>query len=249
MNSFGAGYLVGTAAATSANPNPTPRKFGQLQEVSVDDSFDTKMLYGANSRPLRAFRGQAKTEIKAKFAKINGDTFNDIYYSGTSSTGATLFAFNELHAVPAGTPWQVTIAPASSGTFAKDLGVEYATTGNPLKLVASAPAQGQYAVNTSTGVYTFATADASANVLISYSYTVATGTTIAVPNLVQQEAPYFEVILVNPQDGGYGKRFFKCSASKLNLQFKQQDIVIPELDISVLDPGTGVFFADYYATA
>lgn len=333
MNSFGAGYLVGRAAATASNPNPTPRKFGQLQEVSVDDSFDEKKLYGAGQRPLRSFRGQAKTELKAKFAKINGSMFAELFYQTTASTGSTIMAPAEIQTVPPavvgpiatipgtpgaggtgytsastlpttttgiGTGATLTIVAASgvitggtlgaAGTgyavgdkiiptqvggaggfflvstitggaitltaqnagaagvnFVEDLGVEYALTGVPFTLVTSAPAVGQYAVSTA-GVYTFAVADENAIVVLCYSYKTTGGLTVSIPTLTQQEAPYFEVVLFNPQDTGFQKKFFKCSASKLNQQFKQADIMIPELDISVLDPGTGVFFVDSYGS-
>lgn len=333
MNSFGAGFLIGRAAATTANPNPTPRKFGQLQEVSVDDSFTDKMLYGAGQRPLRMFRGQAKTDIKAKFAKINGSVFAEIFYGATASTGSTIMAPAEIQTVPStltgpiatipGTPavggtsgytsasalptttsgsgsgatitivasagvvtggtlvaagtgyavgdkvyptqtgsvggayflvstitggsYSLTAVNAGTGgaNFKEDLGVEYALTGAPLTLVASAPTQGQYTVS-AAGLYTFAAADSGNQVVLAYSYSIAGGLTLSIPSVVQQEAPYFEVVLFNPQDTGYQKKFFKCGASKLNQQFKQGDIMIPELDISVLDPGTGVFFVDSF---
>lgn len=335
MNSFGAGYLVGRAAATASNPNPTPRKFGQLQEVSVDDSFDEKKLYGAGQRPLRSFRGQAKTELKAKFAKINGSMFAELFYQTTASTGSTIMAPAEIQTVPPtavgpiatipGTPGAggtsgytsaaalptttsgigsgatitivaaagvvtggtlvapgigyavgdkvfptqggsvgaayflvstitggaITLTAQNAGAagvnFVEDLGVEYAISGVPFTLVTSAPAVGQYAVSTA-GVYTFAVADENAIVVLCYSYKTTGGLTVSIPTLTQQEAPYFEVVLFNPQDTGFQKKFFKCSASKLNQQFKQADIMIPELDISVLDPGTGVFFVDSYGS-
>lgn len=249
MNSFGAGWLAGRAAATTANPTPTPRVFGQLQDVSVGDSFDEKKLYGQNSAPLRGFRGQRKIDIKAKAAQISGQIFAEIYHGTLATTGATLPYFGFVATIPASTPWQITIAPPSSGTFAEDFGVNYAASPfTPLKLVASGPTQGQYAVNTSTGVYTFSTADANAQVVINYTYLVSTGLVVSVNNNVQQEAPYFEVYLANPQDGGYAKKFFKCSSSKLSMDFKQGDIVIPEFDISAFDPGTGVIYIDNFAT-
>lgn len=61
----------------------------------------------------------------------------------------------------------VTPAPLY-GNWASDQGVAYALTGAALTLVASTPAEGQYSV--SAGVYTFAAADASAALLVSYGY-------------------------------------------------------------------------------
>jgi hypothetical protein len=47
MNIFGSGNLWGTPlqdASGNALANPSPVLFGTLQEVSIDISFDTKML-------------------------------------------------------------------------------------------------------------------------------------------------------------------------------------------------------------
>lgn len=243
MNSFGAGYLSGRAAATTLNPTPTPRVFGQLQDVSLQDSFDEKKLYGPGSAPLRGFRGQRKVEGKAKNATIDGNIFAELYHGTMASTGAVIPSFGNVFTVPAATPYTVTVA--QSATFVEDYGVSYGTTGVSLKLVTVTPTQGQYSV--AAGVYTFAAADAGVPVVINYTYTSTTGITVAVPTSLQQESPYFEIFLGNPTDGGYGKRLFKCSSSKLNMDFKQGDIVIPEFDFSVFDPGTGVLYADYYA--
>lgn len=73
---------------------------------------------------------------------------------------------NEAQTVPASGSHAVAVN-APLGGWGADQGVIYAS-GGALALVASNPAQGQYAVN--NGVYTFAAADANAQVLISYSY-------------------------------------------------------------------------------
>lgn len=337
MNLFGAGFLVGRPAATAANPNPTPRKFGQLQEVSFDSTFTTKELMGANQHPLREFRGAAKTELKAKFAKINGRQFAEIFWGlapasevagsivpamgtdgvltipsalsgpiatttlgtgGTSGyttasavptttngggsgatlnitasggivTAATIAAAGVAYAVgdkvfptQAGSVGAAyfTVATITGGAynlvapsagaagvnFVEDYGVEYVGTGAQLKLVASAPTQGQYSI--SGGVYTFASADSAAQVVLNYSYSnSAAGHNFNISNTVQAESPYFETILVNPQDGGFVRRIYRCSASKIAQNFKQGDIMIPELDIKIYDPGTGIMWQDSYA--
>jgi len=247
MNSFGAGYLAGRAAATTANPTPTPRVFGQLQDVSLDDSFDEKLLYGPGSAALRSFRGQRKVQGKAKNATIDGNIFAELYHGTMATTGAVIPAFGEVHTIPSATPYTIVATNAGSSNFVEDYGVNYGATGAPFELVTSSPTQGQYTVDKSTGTYTFAAADASAAIIINYTYSTTTGLTVAVPTSLQQEAPYFEMFLANPTDGGYGKRLFKCSSSKLTMDFKQGDITIPEFDFSVLDPGTGVLYTDYYA--
>jgi Phage gp6-like head-tail connector protein len=64
------------------------------------------------------------------------------------------------------TPFQVT-ALAPYGNWAVDTGVAYAG-GAAMSAVSNAPTQGQYSV--SAGVYTFASADAGAAVVLSYGY-------------------------------------------------------------------------------
>ncbi len=85
------------------------------------------------------------------------------------SAGYTKQIAGETATVPSNPgPYTATVANASS--FAVDLGVTYASSGAALTKVSSAPAAGQYSVNTVTGVYTFAAADAGAAVKIGYSY-------------------------------------------------------------------------------
>jgi hypothetical protein len=73
----------------------------------------------------------------------------------------------ESAAVPAAPgPYTVTVA-APFGPWANDAGVSYSND-TVLTAVAGTPAGGQY--NVSAGVYTFAAADAGANVLISYGF-------------------------------------------------------------------------------
>jgi len=252
MNLFGAGYLVGRPAATATNANPTPRKFGLLQEVSFDVTYTPKTLMGPKQFALREFRAEGKAEIKAKFARINGRQLAEIFYGlapGQETTGSTIPVFGETATIPASTPYTLTAANAgvAGANFVEDFGPEYAATGKPFQLVAASPTQGQYSV--SAGTYTFAAADAGVAIVLNYSYSNAlAGFTFSVPNLEQGESPYFEAILTNPTDGGFVRRVYRCSASKLTKNFKMGDIVIPELDIKVYDPGTGVMWQDSYAS-
>lgn len=68
--------------------------------------------------------------------------------------------------VPA-SPFQLTVLNATS--FVLDQGVRYVSNGQALTAVSSNPAQGQYSV-TSSGVYTFNSADANVNIVIAYAY-------------------------------------------------------------------------------
>jgi hypothetical protein len=255
MNIFSAGYLVGRPAVTSALTSPTtPRQFGQLQEVSFDVSYTTKKLMGPGSFPLREFRGEAKVDLKAKFAQIDGKLFAELFFGVSETTGATIPVFGEAQNIPSSVSYVVTAtnAGALGVNFVEDYGPVYASNGAKFKLVSSAPTQGQYMLGSGTtaGQYTFSAADAGVAILLNYQYSNATaGFTHNAPNAIQSESPYFEIVLSNPSDGGFTRRIFKASASKITQNFKMGDIVIPEMDISVYDPGTGVMWTDSYAAA
>ncbi len=255
MNIFSAGYLVGRPAVSSALTSPTtPRQFGQLQEVSFDASFTTKELMGPGSFALREFRGAAKVDLKAKFAKIDGRVFAELFFGVNETTGSNIPVFGEAATIPSSPGYTVTAANAGAGgaEFVEDYGPVYAATGIPFKLVTATPTQGQYQLGSgaTAGQYTFAAADAGVAILLNYEYFNATsGLTVNAPNAIQSESPYFEVILANPSDGGFTRKIYRCSASKITQNFKMGEIVIPEMDIKVYDPGTGVMWTDSYASA
>ncbi len=77
------------------------------------------------------------------------------------------YSVTEAKTIPS-TPYQLT-ANQTYGTWGQDDGV-VSTTGRVFTAVASMPATGQYSVNGTTGVYTFNSADAGTQLLISYSY-------------------------------------------------------------------------------
>ena len=78
--------------------------------------------------------------------------------------------FGEAAIVPSAAPF--TVMPAAPyGAFASDMGVAYANGGTMTSNGGGVLAAGQYAVE--TGIYTFAAADAGANVGLSYGYVPA----------------------------------------------------------------------------
>ena len=234
---FGSGTLWGTRTDIA---NATPIKFGALQEVNLEFSANTKELYGGSQFPIAVARGTGKITGKAK-AAIQGAVFADLFFGVTRATGYTQVAITEAGAVPASTPWQITVA--NSANFVADLEVTYAATGLPLTKVASAPAAGQYSVT--AGVYTFNTADAGKAVLISYSYTTAAaGQTINITNQALGVQPVFAVTLSMQYTapGGQVKGFLKlpaCVASKLTIPTKLEDFTISEFDFSAFADASG----------
>ncbi len=233
MYSFGSGSLVGVNSAA----NSTPVRFGGIQDVSIDFTFNVKELHGQSQFPLAVARGTGKISGKAKMATINGRTFNDLFFGQTLSTGNTLAAFDESGTIPA-TPYQITVA--NGATFQTDLGVTDATTGLPLQKVASSPTTGQYSVGTG-GVYTFAAADTTKAVRISYTYTSASaGKQIAITNQILGTTPLFQAVFSTTYLSKAATfTLNRCTSSKLTFATKLEDFVIPEMDFAAFADDSG----------
>lgn len=223
---FGSGNAFGLVTAGGI---VVPRKFGTLQEISLDFTFNVKELYGQFQFPVTVARGQGKIAGKAKFANLNGAMINDLFFSASNATGQTLSAIGEAATIPA-SPFQVTVA--NGATFKEDLGVTYAATGIALTRVVSGPTTGQYSVNGS-GVYTFAAADTTLGVLIDYGYTATSGNTTTIGNALTGLAPNFALSLPMKYNGKtcYMK-MNACVSSKLTIATKLEDFVVPDFDFS-----------------
>ena len=229
---FGTGTLV---AQILGNPS-TPIRFGTLQDIQVDSSFDTKMMYGQNQWAIAFGRGKAKGAIKAKFAQLNGFLINTLFFNASLTTGTQLLmADSEAHAVP-GNPYQVTVT--NSATWQQDLGVVNTVTGLQLTRVASGPTTGQYSV--AAGVYTFAAADTTINMAISYVYTAAQGNNIVLANQVMGSTPVFQLNIDGTFDGRQAFFQFNCvTSSKLSFAPKNDDFMVPEMDFDFIADSSG----------
>lgn len=225
---FGTGQIYSTPVGGGA-----PMRLGALQDVSVEFSGDTKQLFGQYQFALDVARGKTKIEGKIGSGNIDVAAFNSIFFNGTlTNNSERKQAVNEAATIP-GTPYKVTVA--NGATFYADLGVTFAATGVALKWVASAPATGQYSVNTTTGEYTFAAADTTLGVIINYIYTAATSGagTLSITNNLMGSTPKFQLICSQVFNG---KQFtmvlYSCVADKLSLPLKQDDYTISEVSYS-----------------
>lgn len=255
MFQFGSGTLWGYPVSGNTAANPTPQKFGTLQEVSLDISGDIKELFGQKQFPEVVARGKVKISGKAKYARINGKQLNDIFFGQTlNATGALQVAVDEAATIPA-TPFQVTVSQAARfvNDSRGDEGVIFASganAGKPLTKVASSPTTGQYSVNTATGIYTFAAADTGLAVIISYLWTPAspTGTQLNITNQLMGFAPVWQALL-EQQFGGpeFSVLLFNCVAAKLSFATKQDDFIIPELDFEAFANAAGQVMDVYSA--
>jgi hypothetical protein len=223
MYVFGSGVLIGT------DSNGYSVNFGLVQEVTLEVSTNLKALYGQNNFPVAIGSGTRKLTGKAKLASLSGQAIGRLFFGVPPVAGTSQTIFGESGTIP-GTPYQITVA--NSATWTEDKGVVYSATGLPLKKVASGPTTGQYSV--AAGVYTFASADATLGVLISYIYTAsAVGQNVAVATALIGPTITFAANLF-AYDPTSGKQFsmyiYNCVAEKLSLGTKLEDFVMPDMD-------------------
>ena len=233
---FGSGNFYGLVSSGGVN---VPRKFGTLQDISVDFSFNLKELYGQLQFPVAIARGQGKIAGKAKNANFNANAFNDVFFGQTVTSGQALTIVGETATIP-GTPYEVTVANAA--TFTEDLGVVYAATGVPLTRVAAGPATGEYSV--AAGVYTFAAADTTLGVVIDYTYTPtapAVGKVITLNNQLVGTTPTFVGVFNTHYNSKHLQlRLNACYSSKLSMASKIEDWMIPEFDFMASADAAGI---------
>lgn len=243
MINFGAGKLIAVPtnlADGTAIANPTPVVLGTMQDISLDLSVEIKTLYGSKRYPIAVGQGKGKTEIKAKYAEIDGGILGSLFFGKAATAGIKAAVFDSAGTIPS-TPFQLTMAPPSSGTYVSDLGVMFDATGVQLTRVASAPATGQYSVNASTGAYTFAAADTGKVVKISYEYSAAAGGQVwTMTNETMGYTPSFTLLLQNGYDGkNLVCKLNRCVSGKLSLPLKSDDFAIYDFEAEAFADAAG----------
>lgn len=225
---FGSGVLFGLPNAGNLAVDPTPFKFGVLQEASVEFKADLKKLFGQEQFAVAKARGKIDVSCKAKIASYDPNMINQLYFGQAQASGVTTMAVDEAGTIPT-TPFQITVANAAH--FVTDYGVVNKATGGQLIKVASGPTTGQYSVDSATGVYTFAAADTGNAVKISYSYTDSTsGTTITLSNQLMGYAPEFRAFLFsNFRAKRLGIELYSCTLGQLTVPTKQEDFWMADL--------------------
>jgi len=145
----------------------------------------------------------------------------------------------EAATVPAATPYTANVANAAS--YNDDLGVVYASSGKRFNRVTTSSAAGQYSVNFATGVYTFSSADASAAILVSYTYNIVTsGNKLTMTNQSMGITPTFKATFYTNYNGsGTALRLNACTANKLSLPTKLDTWTVSELDFMAFADASG----------
>jgi hypothetical protein len=252
MFTFGAGFLVGTQTI-DGNGNavtvPTPIQFGILQEVTPDESFELKKLYGANKFPVAVAQGKGTMGLKAKLANINAELHNTVFY-GLSLASSYEAVYQDLIGTVVPTvPGQIT--PTIHGTALVDLGVVGAQNGVPYTRVSTAPSTGQYGFSSGSGLYFFDDIhDYGKTVYISYAYgdaTVTSGRALTITNQPMGVQPVFAVDLATRY---LGKTIYvhypQVIATKLSRTWKNDDFTIYDMDMEAFADANGTVATAYY---
>lgn len=235
----------GDAWLTPLTPNPTPVHLAHLKEASIDLDVDIKSLYGKGRFPIAHAGGEGKLEFKGKDAQVSSAAMNILMNGGGLTDG--LIAITDVYAalVP-DTPFSLTPTVPDGGSFDADLGVRGAD-GFPWVRVASNPSAKQYAVNTTTGAYTFAAANVGTPVYISFAHRKASADgamkRMKMSNITQGALAHFRLDYFTEYDG---KQFvfimFSVAAGKFGMSFKSGDFSVPEFNLSAMEDGNGDVF-------
>jgi hypothetical protein len=247
---FGTGYLYASPNAGNLAANPTPVKFGVLQEVTLDVKGDIKKLFSQTQFAVAKARGKIDVTVKGKFATLDPTLLNQLYWGQAQTSGMTILAADESQTISAGSVVvsAFTDSPPLAAAIITDYGVWNGTTGIPFtKLVSGPPAQGEYTVNLATGTYTFNAADNGTQVFISYTYLDASrGTTTTLTSQAMGYAPEFRAFLFNQFQGNIiGVELYSCMMGSWNIPTKMEDFWVADFDMDASTNNAGVLGAMY----
>lgn len=241
---FGCGDIYFNPIAGNQAPNPTPGQALGVQDVSLEIDQKLVELKSQNKGPDDVAAADMTVKGKLTMGRMDLDLLNNSYFAETPSTGQTSVQVSEADSVP-GTPFQVTVT--HSATFVKDLGVRLASNAQPFTRVASSPTQGQYSV--SAGIYTFASTDTLAAVVISYTYTqAAVGRTMTVHNQLMGYGPVVEMYLWEPYastlniNSSNGMHLYAVRFGKAGVNLKRDDFTYPALEFEAYPNAAGQWF-------
>jgi len=198
-----------------------------LRGVDIDISFSTKDLVGERTFAEATARAAATITGKVASGRFDGRAVGQLFFNEEPTEGRIELVSEKRQAVPATTPFTVNVIGVGE-TFDSDLGVVDGATGGFFDRVDDAGdlVPGKYLV--SGGTYTFDEDDAGKTVLVSFMRGVSGGSTTLITNQMMDIAPTFE--LVSADSKGMMIQLYACTFSKLTLQRKNDDFLIPNME-------------------
>jgi hypothetical protein len=250
---FGAGQLFALPGSFSGGTfAASPVWFATLQDVDVTIDATIKELRGQFQFPDDTAISDKKITWKAGYGRFNIDTWNNLFFGDTISTGSNSGGTGAGGGVPqvqeAVTLNATTYTSTFHTSFTQDMGVIYALGYQGFQKVTGVPTKGQY--NVTAGVYGFAAADNNTAVLVSYRYGITTGRTLVVQQHTQGWGPQFELLLSQPyQEVTSGVPnyldLYACKAGKLTAPLKRADYTISDLEGQAFANSAG-FVGEFY---
>jgi len=222
-------------------PDATPYQLAALQDISISWNGELRDLFSQGQFPIGVARGKTKIEGKGKFALISTPVYNAMFFGQDISTGQTLTAFAEQHNIAA------TVVVTNATTYMFDLGVFLPSTGLRMTKVTGTPATGEYAVDESTGTYTFAAADIPGTgtkpVQISYEYTAATGYTLSGFNQFMGSTPTFRGDFYQPFGTfAINLTLYNCVATTMTMPTTVDNFIIQDFAFGAFAGADGSTF-------
>ncbi len=244
---FGTGVVYGVPVSGNLPTNPSPVRL-LLQEVSVDFKADLKKLFTQYQFPIAKARGKVDVSGKAKIVDYDPRTINQLFFAQTAAAGILVPIDKEKSTIPSAAAYTITVTNAA--TFDQDNGVFFtsgANSGMPLTKVTANVATGQYMVNSTTGVYTFAAADNSLGVAISYTYSAASrGQTITLNNQLMGYAPECKMDIWNTfRNKVLGIRLNSCVFGSWTYPSKLEDFWVSDVTFDASTDAADVLGAIY----
>jgi hypothetical protein len=129
---FGTGVLFGVPVGGVLAPNPTPWRFGVLQDAQLSIKGKNVKLRGRSQHAVKVRRGEIDVDVKAKIASLDPNMLNQLFLGCPQTPGITLISDSELQtaggAAPAAransTVYAVGALMSSGGFIYKCAGVE-----------------------------------------------------------------------------------------------------------------------------
>jgi hypothetical protein len=245
---FGTGNAYFVPVGGNIPTLATPQYLLTLQDLTIDTSAAAKDLRGQFQYPDDVAISDRKTTFKTGTGRMDIDAYNNLAYGETAITaGGTPQAVQEAHTIPATAPYTITVTNSASVPL-KDLGVQYAATGQKLTKVPSITGTGQYMY--SAGTYTYSPADTGLGVLISYNYTLATGRILTINNHPQGYGPKIEVWASLPyQESNTGVpnyiHLYQAIITKVGTPLKRADYLITDFEGEAYANAAGVVMDIY----
>lgn len=241
---FGAGFLYVTPPLEDGETIATPVMLGTLQECSIEFTGNIKELFGSNQFAEAVARGTQKITGKAKFAKINANTYNKIYFNEKIELGG-LFAYHNEEIKTSASSEFTPINVKTGFIWKEDLGLISKATGEPMtRTTLSSPTGDLYKIDEATGLYKLSNANAEKDFYVSYMVesTGTAGKVMEIGNKAMGSAKTFRTIF----NGRFNDKQITlilnaCMSSKLGmLGTKTEDFSIADFEFSAMVDDYGV---------